>query len=258
MTSFWNILPPELHNAPALLAGILALLGLILWTAGVKVAKPLAAVFAGSVLAALGATLLPKFFAIDPLAAAIIGLATGLLLGALAFRLVQGLVLAACLGVVASGVFYQSQVAGHPLPQAPAEALISQQNAYGNALAALPREAQTLAQTLAARWLALPDTLRQSMLAIAAGAALVTLLVTWLLPRPTTWLMSAVGGVGLLIYGGFVLLNTFAPRYERLVPSEPLIRLAIIGCMVLVGMAIQRLYFWPGKTLQRAGAPAAA
>src|SRR4051812_40906493 len=99
MNFLLNIMPPELHALPVLIAGFVALLGLVLWSAGIKVARPMAAAMLGAVLAAVAVWLLPTFTGLGQLPCAIIGLAAGLVIGALAFRALQGIILATSLGV---------------------------------------------------------------------------------------------------------------------------------------------------------------
>src|ERR1035437_8762223 len=94
-----KLLPPELHALPVLAAGFVALLGLMLWSAGIKAARPLAAPILGATLAAVAALLLPGFTGLGELPCGLIGLAAGLIIGALAFRALQGVILATCLGV---------------------------------------------------------------------------------------------------------------------------------------------------------------
>jgi hypothetical protein len=115
-------LPPELRALPVLLAGFLALLGLVLWSAGVKAARPLAAGTLGAALAGLAAWLLPTFTGLGELPSGLLGLAAGLIIGATAFRALQGILLAACLGLAAAGAFYQWQVAHHAPQTSPSPA----------------------------------------------------------------------------------------------------------------------------------------
>ena len=147
MNSLLQMLPPELQSTPALVAGFLALLGLILCTAGIKVARPLAAALVGGALAMLAATIMPASMSIDPWTSAIIGLALGLLIGALAFRMMQGVVLALGLSVLAAGAFYEWQVTHNPLPAAKAAVLHLAPNfPAGKVYAALPMHVQTTLQ----------------------------------------------------------------------------------------------------------------
>jgi hypothetical protein len=247
MQPFANILPPEIQNAPVLVTGFVALLGLMLWTAGVKVAKPLAAGLFAAAVAVAASCYLPIFAPIDSLLAALIGLGVGLLIGFTAFRAVQGMILAACLAFLATGTFYHWQVTSHP--QAPAKTVptLDPHSTLGQVVAALPGNIQITAKVLLARWDAIPLSLRQSMLVIAAGVAILAIFVSWLLPKFTTWFMSAVGGTGLILWGGLALLAAFLPQYEHLVPQDTVSRITIVACMVAIGLTIQYFYFWPGR-----------
>ena len=248
MNSFLQILPPELQGTPGLIAGFLALLGLILCTAGIKVARSMAAALVGAALATLAASALPALMAIDPWTSAVIGLALGLLIGALAFRMVQGAILALCLSVLASGAFFQWQVAHNPLPASRAAILhLAPDTPAGRVYATLPMHVQSSLQIGYAHWQAIPLTLRESMIVIGVGVAILAAFIAWIMPRPTTWLMSAAVGAVLLLYGGLTLITAYLPDYAGRIPSEPQTRLVILGVVVAGGMLVQRLYFWPGK-----------
>jgi len=247
MQPFANILPSEIQNAPVLVTGFIALLGLILWTAGVKVARPLGAALFGAGMAAVAACYLPVIAPIDPLLAALIGLGVGLLIGFTGFRAVQGMILAACLAFLAAGTFYQLQVANHPLAPAKNVPTVDPHSTLGQVLAALPANIQITAKVMLARWDAIPLSLRQSMVVIAAGVAILAIFVSWMLPKFTTWLMSAVGGTGLILWGGLALLAAYLPQYQHMVPDDTTSRITIVVCMVAIGLTIQYFYFWPGR-----------
>ena len=262
MESLLNQLPPELHALPVLLAGWLAILGLLLWSAGIKAARPLAAATLGATLAAVAAWLLPAFTGLAELPAGALGLAAGVIIGALAFHVLQGVLLATCLGVAAAGGFYSWQMAHLP-PNAPAAALTSLPPDAHRALpltpattvVALADMARHTLQIAANQWNAIPSTLRQSMIAIALAVAILALAVAWILPRYTTWLTSAAGGAALLLLGALALLRLYGPQYERLIPASPQTRLAAVTVLVLLGMLVQRACFWPGKVEKVAANP---
>lgn len=252
MTSFLHIFPPELPTTPGLWAGFVALLGLILCTAGIKIAKPLAAVLAGAALATFAASVLPALLKIDTVTAAGIGLAAGMLLGVTTFRLVQALVLALGLCVLASGAFFQWQVAHDPLPVANAVAFpLPPESSAGQVYAALPAHVQSTVRLGYAHWQTIPLTLRLSMLIVGLAAAILAVWVAWIMPRQTTWLMSAAVGGGLLLYGGLVLLTAYLPAFARQVPAEPRTRLVILLAIAAAGLLVQRFYFWPGQRQKR-------
>ncbi len=252
MNSFLQILPPELQSAPALICGFLTLLGLILCTAGIRVARPMAAALVGSATATFAACVLPPTTGLDPWIAAITGLAAGLLLGAAAFRIIQGLLLALCLAVLASNAFYQWQVKVHPLPPTKAVILhLAPGSASAKIFDKLPAHFQTTLQTAYTHWEAIPQTLRQSMFVIGLGVAIFAAVVAWMAPRQTTWMMSATVGALLMLFGIFTLLHAYLPQYALRIPAAPLPRLVIVACVIAAGMLVQRLYFWPGRREQR-------
>ena len=205
MNYLLQMLPPELQSTPALVAGFLALLGLILCTAGIKVARSLAAALVGGALAMLAATIMPASMSIDPWTSAIIGLALGLLIGALAFRMMQGVVLALGLSVLAAGAFYEWQVTHNPLPAGEGRGPSSGSEFSGGE--GVCRFADARANHVAdwvCAWEAIPLTLRESMVVIGLGVAILAAFVAWIVPRQTTWLISAAVGAGMLLYGVFL------------------------------------------------------
>jgi hypothetical protein len=175
----------------------------------------------------------------------------------------QGVLLAICLGVVAGGIFYQSQIVEQPVM--PAHKTVALQFATGTTAAkvwaAVPANVQANFQMGYARWEAIPQSLRQSMIVVGMGAAILALAIAWAAPRSTTWAMSATVGALMLLCGGYTLLNAYLPQFARQVPTEPRIQLMILGAVVVVGMVIQRVYFWPKKKNKEEapkGEPAAA
>jgi hypothetical protein len=109
---------------------------------------------------------------------------------------------------------------------------------------------QKKADEVVARWQAVPTGLRQSMAVIAAGVGVLVLLLSWQVPRYTTWLVSAAGGAALLLFGGIAVLQIYAPSRAGSIPPPHLL-LAIGGAMTLAGMGVQRAFFWPGKQQSR-------
>jgi hypothetical protein len=241
-------LPPELRALPVLLAGFLALLGLVLWSAGVKAARPLAAGTLGAALAALAAWLLPTFTGLGQLPSSLIGLAVGLIIGATAFRALQGILLASCLGLAAAGAFYHWQIAHQPPQKNQLHAIaLPALPPLPQAPSALPEFARQTLQTGTDQWQTIPSSLRQCMIVIAAAVAILALAITWILPRYTTWLTTAAGGAALVLLGGLALLRLYGPQYEQLIPGAPQTRMVALALFVLAGMLVQRLLFWPGK-----------
>jgi hypothetical protein len=77
--------------------------------------------------------------------------------------------------------------------------------------------------------------------------AILALAITWILPRYTTWLTTALAGAALVLLGGLALLRLYGPQYEHLLPAAPQTRMVALALFVLAGMLVQRLLFWPGK-----------
>jgi hypothetical protein len=262
MNLLLQMFPPELQSAPGLFAGFLALLGLILCATGVKVARGLAAALTGAAMATLAACVLPGLTGLEAWLGGIIGLVVGLLLGAAAFRVMQGVLLALCLGILAAGTFYQWQA--QPIPpgmtHAPAVLQLTPGTTGARVFAALPPNLQTNLQAGYARWEAIPQSLRQSMVVVGIGMAILALAIAWAAPRPTTWAMSATVGALLLLLGINNLMIAYLPTYAQKIPTEPEARLVILAAVVAAGMLVQRLYFWPkkGKPVGADGEPAAA
>ena len=238
-------LPPELRALPVLAAGFLALLGLLLWSAGIKAARPLAAATLGAASAAIAVWLLPGLTGLGELPSGLIGLAAGLLIGALAFRVLQGVLLAICLGVAAGAAFYQWQVSHQP-PQPHAAATAFAMPALPDTMT-LPQFVHQTLQTATTHWLAVPSTLRQSMIVLALAVAILALGIAWVLPRYTTWLTTAAAGTALVLLGSLALLRFYGLQYERLIPASFETRILALAVFVLAGMLVQRLFFWPGK-----------
>src|SRR5690242_14691565 len=99
MPSLLDMFSPEAQQTMAILAVIASVAGLLLWSLGLKIARFSVAIFLGLLIAFLGATQLPRDVSISPITASLIGFAAGALLGAIAFKLLQGVVLAACVGL---------------------------------------------------------------------------------------------------------------------------------------------------------------
>ena len=246
-----QVLPPELQSAPGLICGFLTLLGLILCTAGIKVARPMAIALSGNATATLTACVLPPILGIGPWIAAVIGLAAGLLIAAATFRLVQSLVLALCLAFLASFAFLQWHIKDHPLPPTRTVTLqFAPNSAAAKVFVKLPDSFQSHLQTAYSLWQSIPLTLRQSMVVIGLGVGLLAAVIAWMAPRQSTWLMSAIAGAAIMLYGIFTLLHAYSPEIAQRIPPQTLPRLVILAGVVAAGMLVQRLYFWPGKRPQ--------
>jgi hypothetical protein len=247
---FVTSLTALINAPPVLVAGVIALLGLLLWSAGVKVARAVSAALTGAVLTGVGWTLLPHIIGIGPELCGLIGLIVGVFIGAIGLRALQGGALAICLALAAGGGFYQWQI-GHWAPAAHHAATAQHTQMPSSVSAALANATslqaiRTQADNLAAQWQNIPGGLRQSMLVIGGGVAVLVLLLSWQVPRHTTWLVSAAVGAILLLLGGAALLELLAPRYGQMVPPPQMLA-AIAAGATLVGMLVQRIFFWPGR-----------
>jgi hypothetical protein len=250
-----------IHAPPILVAGLIALLGLLLWSAGVKVARPVAAALGGAAMAGVAWGVLPPFLGIPSEMAALIGLAAGVVIGAMGLRVLQGAVLAICLAIAASGGYYVWQAkrwapvqparttaapAPHAVQGASSAAQPLTKTFFNSSLPPLPAELQQTADQFASRWQGIPTGLRQSMVVIAGGVMVLVMMLSWQAPRYTTWLVSAAAGTVLLLLGGMILLEIFSPRHSGMIPKAHVLA-AIAGAVTLTGMLVQRVFFWPGK-----------
>lgn len=260
--SIVNSITTLIHAPPVLVAGLIALLGLLLWSAGVKVARPVAAALAGAAMAGVAWGVLPPFLGIPSEIAALVGLAAGVVIGAMGLRVLQGAVLAICLAVAASGGYYVWQAkrwaavqpartavapAARPGQAGPASVAQPLAKTFLNTkMPSLPAELQQSADQLTARWQGIPTGLRQSMVVIAGGVMVLVMMLSWQVPRYTTWLVSSAAGAVLLLLGGVALMEILLPRHGGMIP-KPQVLAAIAGAVTLAGMLVQRVFFWPGK-----------
>ncbi|MCL2647997.1 MAG: hypothetical protein FWD61_13465, partial [Phycisphaerales bacterium] len=104
--SLLDILPPEAQHLLGAISLATSLVGLILWTSGIKIARFSVALLLGLLGAAVGFSLIPQYLSLTPISVALIGFAAGVFGGVLAFKMLQGFVLALCIGVAAAGIFY--------------------------------------------------------------------------------------------------------------------------------------------------------
>jgi hypothetical protein len=244
------------HVPPILVAGVLALLGLLLWSAGVKVARAVAAAVMGACMAGVGWGLLPQFWGLAPEYGALMGLVVGVVIGALALRGLQAMVLALALAIAASGGYYAWQAnrwVEKPIAHAHAAAAPARTVSGGplaiqasTPVAVLTQAAKVKADEVNALWLTIPGGLRQSMIVIGGGVLVLVLLLSWQVPRHTTWLVTAAGGAVLLLAGIIGMVALGAPAQMKAVPA-PHVLAAIAAAVAAAGMLVQRMFFWPGK-----------
>jgi hypothetical protein len=251
-----HYIPAQFQNAAALLSGLLALSGLILWSAGIKVARALSATFAGIFLAVIFGTFLPGPLGLAPIICVIIGLAAGITVGILAFRTLQGVVLAASCAVILSGIFYQSQ---QPQPMhisipATAAAQVESAAASGNLVSM--RIAESAVRAAAAWWQGVPAAIRQQMLVIGVGIAIAAFAVALAFSKATTWVFTAAMGAAMFLTGALLLVQRYLPALFHQIPASLSTRLAIVGALILIGMILQHTLFWPRKGKQSEGSAA--
>ena len=263
LSSITDILPPELQTVSVAFAGVLALMGLVLWSAGVRVARIMVSAAMGIVLACVAIYFLPSAAGLAVATSGILGLVVGVLSGAVAFRAIQAIAVGLCLGVAVGAGYYNWQI--QHSPPAITHNVVKAQDLKANLdrLPATPQAARELDEQpriKAARthavdetkswWLSIPLMLRQGVLILGAGVAIVALAIAWILPRYTTWLLTASAGTALLLFGIQTLVHNLAPQYQPWVPGAagpPNSRLIAIGAVFLIGLLMQRILFWPGR-----------
>ena len=275
--SFIDILPPE---AQQVLGGISILViasGIVVWAAGVKIARFSVAILLGVAVAALGAWLLPKFTGMTIVTGGILGFVIGAMAGALAFRLLQGLILAVCLGLAVGGIYYRWHITADLAPapgttaQVPASELLIPTDrldapAHASATTAAGKstehsfanDAAIFGRSLLEHWNAIPGVHQKRLLIVSIGAAVVALLIAFGFPRPTTWVISALLGALMILSGVHALLHVYAPQYEGYLPLATRARYLTLGIVMLVGMGIQYRFFPRKRTSVRSAPPADA
>ncbi len=95
------MLPPEAQSLLGGIAFLVAIVGLIVWAAGVKIARFSVAILLGAAGGTACAWLLPLVFGIAAVTGGLVGFVAGALAGAVGFRILQGVTLAVCLGIAA-------------------------------------------------------------------------------------------------------------------------------------------------------------
>ncbi len=283
--SFLDILPPE---AQQVLGGISVLViasGIVVWAAGVKIARFSVAMLLGIAIAGLGAWLLPKFMGITIATGGILGFVIGAMTGAMAFRLLQGLILATCLGLAVGGIYYRWHIApelavppsAQVAAEVPASDLLIRTDRLGAAAStaapaktghavgsvsdgidAVSNGAAAVGQSVMDRWNAIPAVHQKRLLLVSGGAAGMALLIAFGFPRPTTWVISAFLGSLMILSGVNALLHVYAPQYEGYLPVSMRSRYLTLAIVMLVGMGIQYRFFPRKKARAKAAPPADA
>ncbi len=287
--SFIDILPPE---AQQVLGGISVLViasGIVVWAAGVKIARFSVAILLGLAVAALGAWLMPRFVDVTIITGGILGFVIGALTGAMAFRLLQGLILALCLGVAVGGIYYRwhvttEMVASPTTAQVPASDLLiptdrlaastppatprtSAAHTTPGAPATAPAKAEThslandaslFARSVLEHWNAIPPVHQKRLLIGSIGAAAIALLIAFGFPRVTTWVVSALIGALMILAGAHALVHVYAPQYESSLPLTTRMRYLTLAILMLIGMGIQYRFLRRRKSKAKAAPPANA
>jgi hypothetical protein len=278
MPSLLDILPPEAQAILGIAALVLTALGILVWAAGIKVARGLVAALVGLVVAALAAWTLPNLLDIAVVSAGLVGFAIGALAGAVCFRLLQGLTLAICLGLAVGLTYYHlhvehlvlSPTVAHVADQAPVKAadlLIKGPLAGSTARTAAPTttsahatsdataDARIFASKLLDRWNAISSTDQRRLLAAAIGSAAIALLLAFGFPRPTTLVISAFLGTLMLLAGLEAAFHLYLPKLEFVLPRAATTRYALIALLTAIGLLLQYHFFWPRKKPQPAKQP---
>jgi len=277
--SLIDMLPPEAQSVLGGAALLVGVVGVIVWASGVRVARLCVAVLVGLVLAGLGAWMLPGMLGVAMATGALVGFAVGALVGAIGFRLLQGVTLAACVGLAVAGGYYRWHVEKVVTPPPPAAVVAAEpgdagaggagaggvrasdllvQGKLGEGIGTQPRAGAEVAATeanhvrefagkLKDRWNAVPATDQRRMLAAGIGSAAVALLLAFGFARQTTWAVSAVLGAVMVQAGAEAAGHVYWPAFEAVFPRTPLWRMVMLGVMAGIGMFLQWWFFWPGK-----------
>jgi hypothetical protein len=276
--SLLDILPPEAQAILGLAALVLTALGLLVWAAGIKVARGLVAALVGLAVAGLAAWSLPHLFDIAAASAALVGFAIGALAGAVGFRLLQGLTLAVCLGLAVGFAYYHLHVEHHnPAPAAahaaPAEPVKASDLLIHGPLAGRTEktsasttrmtadaqaDARQFASRLLDRWNAISATDQRRLLAAAIGSAAIALLLAFGFPRHTTWVISALLGTLMLLAGLEAVFHLYLPKLEFFLPRAAAPRYGLFAILTGIGLLLQYHFFWPRKKPRQPAEPAAA
>lgn len=222
--------------APMGACGIVLLAGVLTLVRGAKWAPGLAALAFLLGGAAGGTYLAPQIGMPVSVTAALLGLAGGVA-GLVLFRFWQALLLAACLGGVAVGVYGTRLVPeiNAWLQPAPDDGLVSL--APANTVVGDQRPGPM--QELSSLWTHLSATVpnfRLTFGGLAAGAGLGGLLLGFLLPRVSRALWSATLGTAVAGIGLAGLLKQFAPNTLDWLIASPTVGWSIVGTVWLTSL----------------------
>jgi len=269
--SMFQLFSPEAQNFCGVAAGVVGVIGLFVWSAGIRLARPVTAVAFGVATAGVASWGLPQVTSLAPVSAAIIGFVVGVLFGAVTFRFLQAFFVAGMLALIVGGVYYRTniypqrmnayskpaEVASATLPAK--EMLIKTERLQaspdaaknGKLDAAVVADAARTAAENAKRvaqheWDSLGQAQRQRLAVLAALAVIAGIMIGLFFPKGTTWVATAATGTLVISGAALVLLQIYGTQYLNVVPTQPAVVLGILGGVTLIGMILQRTVFWPG------------
>ena len=236
---------------------VLGVVGLVFWTAGIRIARFGVAVCLGLLGAAVVALVGPRWVDVVPMTAGLVGFAGGVIVGILAFRWLQGGVLAVCVGVAVAGIAWHHPVTP-PTASMPGSLslaikgfeipvdLFSFLDLHVPEVVPVVEPIVKEGEKWIGRWSELGTKTQWTIVGGAIVAAFVTFLISLLFPRHATWVATAVIGTVLIGAGVYV----YEPGW---VPVGMRERYLAFAGMVVVGMLVQYVGFWPRRA---AGKPA--
>ena len=269
-TNLELILSPEAQSFCGIAAGVMGVIGLFVWSVGIRLARPVTAIGSGLAVAGVAIWGLPQVTSLAPVTAGIIGFVAGLLFGAVTFRFLQAFAVAGVLALVVGGVYYRTNIAPEQaataVPQAASSTLPAKEmlikldrlelspdaakktrldtTAVLQAVKVAAGNAQRLAEE---QWVGISQGQRRRLMVLEALAAIAGLLIGLFFPKGTTWAMTAAMGTLVISGAAVVLVQVYAPQYANLLPTNPAVVWGILGGIMGVGMIMQRAMFWPGK-----------
>jgi hypothetical protein len=251
---FVDLLPPEYQHLWGAFAGGVALLGLLLWAAGVKVGRILSSLALGAAGAAAGAWVSVAATDFSPYTGGIAGLAVGVLLGALAYRLI----LALALTLAISGLYLRWHVTVDAAASQSAPATVQASDLEINIHStttpaatqatqptALPAALTDISRSFHRQWDTLPPKVQTRLMVLSAATFVAGFLFCLLMFRRTVMVITAFLGSLILLLGIHAVLQVYARSAAAYFPAAPLARYGILGVLTLIGVLIQRRFFTP-------------
>lgn len=233
--TIFKFLTPEQLQVIGVAAGLLLVIGVVLWLTGIRTARPMAAIamtgagFTGAYFVA------PALVNLAPLTCGLIGAAAGLLAGVLLFRILQAAVLAAFVAVAAGGLYYIY------CPK-----VMPEDNLLNVAVFPADQQATRMSQFqgfLLAQYQKIPPAEQRNLLLVAGGAAFVALAIGLGLPRATTLLGTALVGAFAVLVALHVLAHQYLGGLGQIFPENRSAKLLAVGVLALIGVAVQYRFF---------------